>query len=262
MMNPKLETATATSARRRPAPWRLQESLDRLEFTEPLQPIVDEIKILNRLKITSPEQWPNIEGMRLAALRSCRFQPELASDSKILISCWSFFNPIACSVTPFQAGCIARGDADLLRLPRHVLRQRVGQGWKGEVFEATSIDVEGRPLEVVRTFAPEAMRGLSGDYNERLKSFLEKCAQLAAAAQHPAFPKILSFDTYSSRVHPRLAYVAYRRSGQSARSFAERNPWPSAKERVRWAASVVRQAAELPRMHAKGCCISMCTASR
>ncbi len=106
-------------------------------------------------------------------------------------------------LSEFQTRHIIGGNADLLRLPRHVLLNQIGNGWKGEVFAARNI-AENR-VEAMRTFAAGQLEGLSGIGSQRMSSFceaLDKRSQL----NHAALPAILDSGSYQHRLHGDVGY--------------------------------------------------------
>ncbi len=108
-------------------------------------------------------------------------------------------------LSEFQTQHILGGNADLLRLPRHVLLRQVGKGWKGEVFAAKN--VAERRTEALRTFVASQLEGLDGIGKQRLPHFeaeLERLSRLRS----PALPAILDYGSFQHRLHGDVAFFS------------------------------------------------------
>jgi serine/threonine protein kinase len=136
----------------------------------------------------------------------------------------------------FQVQQITAGNADVLRLPQHRLVERVGRGWKGEVFKAHHI--EQNRVDALRTFLPSQIRLFSGTEQEKAIQFIAEAERLARV-EDGVFPRVLGFDTYAHRTHGTLFYLSTEYiPGQSAAEFISQHGWTSQAERECWAINV------------------------
>jgi len=108
-------------------------------------------------------------------------------------------------LSEYQVRTILNENADLLRLPNHVILDQVGSGWKGEVFKARNLSTNR--VEALRTFSPKLLLGLHGDDHQRLKLFEGHAARLQSL-RHPALVPVRNWGRYRNRIHGELAYLA------------------------------------------------------
>ena len=136
-------------------------------------------------------------------------------------------------ISAWQKQNILRGNADLLRFPHHVLVDRIGVGWKGEVYKARNIETGA--FETIRTFAASSLNGLDGDEPKRLQQFLDRISKIAAV-QHPTFPVIRSCDTCQNRHYQHIGYIVTEFiEGLNGRDAILRSIYGSVKDRLSWA---------------------------
>jgi serine/threonine protein kinase len=238
----------------------LQVSGDSLTFETP-----EELReILLRLRVVREDDWrAAIETVRVFVKES-RLEKHKMSESEFVtfLSDTAFYTPDSSDIetieinrtlealsfvnrssggtrglSNWQRVYVENGDADLLRLPRHVLLEKIGIGWKGEVFKARN--VETNELETVRTFSAAALSGLAGDEPDRLHAFVKESSRIADV-QHPVFPKVVSFDTCRNRIIPRMAYLATEFvAGVDVGQFALTHLWHSPDHRAGWAMRLI-----------------------
>ncbi len=143
------------------------------------------------------------------------------------------------SLTDFQMQLIVGGQPELLRLPNHVLLERIGQSWKGEIFKARNI--RQNRIEALRTFSPASLVGLEGSDSERLDAFLAHCRKLASL-DHPALAKVYESGRFHSRAHGELAYVATEFVNEQNLQALLASP-ATIPDRTKWAADCIRELA-------------------
>lgn len=196
--------------------WRLQERLEQLpqEFTEPLTFETEEdlILLMRKLGIISETDWANVG--RVGSRYKIGWSGEttlvapytVQGPERILETLEAIYTGSSGrqGISGWQKQNIIRGNADLLRFPHHVLVDRIGVGWKGEVFKARNLETGS--VEAVRTFAAAALNGLNGDDSQRLQQFMDQIPKIAAV-RHPIFPVIRGFDTCRNRHYQHIAYV-------------------------------------------------------
>jgi serine/threonine protein kinase len=265
-VEPEDRYADAAQVARALRAWRLQDQVgDPSTLEEPLNYETREElqEVLTRLGIISLEDW------QLAEMRLARFEeggertPEISQllragvdkdDLRPMIYAFEHLYRDTAGrrgLSDLQRRHISLGNADLLRMPQHVICDRIGAGWKGEVFRAR--EVATGETAAIRTFSPDALLAYRGDHPHRLQAFMIH-GQALAALDHPVFSRIRSFDCTRNRVHKRLAYIVCELiPGRSAHEILASPPWKSDRDRLAWSLdSVSAIAAGLAAAHAQG----------
>jgi serine/threonine protein kinase len=254
---PEDRFATAKQLARALRSWRRQERLENFDqYSESLAyENSDELKeILLGLRIVSAMDWEQAvrrpTGMTgdwavtaTVAAHGAPALPDRRDSDRVLEAMGVLYRDTngQLGLSEWQKHHISSERSDLLRLPQHVLVDKIGFGWKGEVFLARNVETGG--LEAVRTFSASALSGLPGDELDRLRKFQIASAQIATVP-HPIFPRVTSFDTCNTRIHPRLAYLATEYvEGRHAGEFVFAKSWKSTGHRTRWALQVCAQIA-------------------
>src|SRR5688572_3738015 len=116
---------------------------------------------------------------------------------------WILYRLRQLQLTVFQEHQILAGYASRLRLPEHVILDKIGLGWKGEIFLGRH--VKTNRLEVLRTFNPDGLTGITGGESTKLLTFLELIRHIGSI-KHRALPRYLSSGHQGA-----VAYVAEER---------------------------------------------------
>lgn len=146
-------------------------------------------------------------------------------------------------LSEFQARTILNENADLLRLPHHVLLDQIGGGWKGDLFKARNV-VENR-TETVRLFPIKSLLGFAGGTDERLQRFNAHVETLRAIS-HPNLARVYGGEQFEHRLHGATAVLAGEYVvGESLENYiatrrTESGSGPSLKRIVELAAAIAR----------------------
>ena len=139
-------------------------------------------------------------------------------------------------LSEFQVGQIIRGNADLLRIKDYVVLNRVGHGWKGEVFKARKTGTN--QLVAVRTFSAEALKGIGQSF-QALDRFI-KLAVFANDGPDAILPPLVGRGSFDSRAAGPVAYlVTPYFPGHPLKEFAQRQHAERAHDRIAWALNVI-----------------------
>ena len=219
---PQLRFDTAKDLAHTLRAWRLQEQLESGRLTSDAMAFesVDELgQILLKLQIVREADWEMAHEMAYRGERGSRATGGIyeVESFTVTTSHYRSFDDsprfrvervldalgLVCrdagrgrGLTLWQRNAVTQDNADLLRLPHHVLCEKIGFGWKGEVFVARNL--ESDRLESVRTFAASALSGLCRDEPHRLTRFIEHATRVAAV-KHSALAKVESFDRCQNR---------------------------------------------------------------
>jgi serine/threonine protein kinase len=271
-LHPEDRYATAAQSAAALNTWRALEALDQpFALTEPVrfQSMEELRQVLTRLKVVDDTEWKVIQMQLLHKLTNSRARaewsrtsattmlrltmgpgPESVEELEVFKELCQNSESLG-NLTKHQMRVITAGNVDLLRMPQHVVRERVGNGWKGEIYLARH--VQSGSLEAVRTFSPGAFHGLGENHAGRLPQFMDYCSKLAAI-DHPLFPRVRSFEIYRNRLHPQLAYLATERlDAVSLAEFMSSAKWNSDSARTDWAlASILAVTRGLAVAHQQG----------
>ena len=146
-------------------------------------------------------------------------------------------------LSEFQVRMILNDNADLLRLPQHVLLDQIGAGWKGEIYKARNI--AGNRTETVRLFPVNALLGLGRQTADRLRRF-EAHVESLRAIEHPHLARVYGGEQFEHRVHGTMAILAAEYIvGESLENYVatrqgDTGRWPTLKTVVEQAAAVAR----------------------
>jgi serine/threonine protein kinase len=146
-------------------------------------------------------------------------------------------------LSEFQVRMILNDNADLLRLPQHVLLDQIGAGWKGEIYKARNI--ASHRTETVRLFPVNSMLGLGRHSAERLPRF-EAHVESLCAIEHPHLARVYGGRWFEHRVHGTMAILATEYIvGESLETYiatrqSDPGRWPTLKRLAEQAAAVAR----------------------
>ena len=146
-------------------------------------------------------------------------------------------------LSEFQVRMILNDNADLLRLPQHVLLDQIGAGWKGEIYRARN--TAGNRTETVRLFPVKALLGLGRQTADRLRRF-EAYVESLRAIEHPHLARVYGGEQFEHRVHGTMVVLAAEYVvGESLENYVatrqgDTGRWPTLKTVVEQAAAVAR----------------------
>ena len=99
-------------------------------------------------------------------------------------------------LTQFQVQHIVAGHIANLRLPEHIIRDKLNVGWKGDALKCRRVD--NGATEVVRVIPIDAFLGLGETTEERLSQFTVRAEELAAM-EHSNLARLLDAKVIDGR---------------------------------------------------------------
>lgn len=108
-------------------------------------------------------------------------------------------------LSEFQVRMILNENADLLRLPHHVLLDQIGRGWKGEIYKARNVELNR--TETVRLFPVKSLQGLGSKTAERLQTFREHARHLSELRELP-LARVYGGELLNHRIHGEMVLLS------------------------------------------------------
>ena len=146
-------------------------------------------------------------------------------------------------LSEFQVRMILNDNADLLRLPQHVLLDQIGAGWKGEIYKARNIT--SHRTETVRLFPLNSLLGLGRRSAERQSRFDAQVESLRRI-EHRHLARVYGGRWFEHRTQGTMAILSSEYIvGESLEAYIaarqdDPGRWPTLKMIVEQAAGVAR----------------------
>ena len=123
-------------------------------------------------------------------------------------------------LTQFQVQHIVAGHIANLRLPEHIVRDKLNVGWKGDALKCRRVD--NGAIEVVRVIPVDAFLGLGETTEERLSQFTLRAAELKAM-EHLNLARLLDAPIIDGRSILCSEFIDGRSLSSEIRTLGERS---------------------------------------